>query len=960
MRKIKLIFLSAFLLFFTVFSTINSFAYIPAEITSDTSKVIFSERGGFYDKPFNLTLTVPNNRYEITYTIDGSNPQTSTTAIKVSRSKTIIIDPKSSSGRAKTPGYIVRASLIDKGNEILLPLSQTYIFLNEVVNQDKPGGKWPSKNINGQIIDLAMDKNVTQNRFYKDQMILSLQDIPSISVVTDLEALFSPDSGIYVNAWAHGPEWERFCSVELLDDKTHKHFNINAGLRIRGGWSRHNDFPKHAFRLFFREEYGNAKLNFPLFEEEGVEEFDKIDLRCAQNYAWSNGQSRNTMVREVFSRDSQRDMGQPYTRSRYYHLYLNGMYWGLFQTQERSEARFGKSYFGGSTEDFDVVKVNTDYYQYEIEATDGNLDTWELLWKKCQTGFKNKRDYFILEGKDENGIPIKGKEKLLDIDNLIDYMISIFYTGNFDAPTSSFRGNREPNNFYALFRRDDKTQGFIFFNHDAEHSMMYEAVDPGKGIEENRVQLQGMHVDDFKKFNPQWLHHKLSENAEYRQRFADRAYRHFFNDGVFTPHKAEERFMKRAKEIELAVIAESARWGDSKRGNNPYTKDNDWLPEIANIQSYFFPFRTDIVVDQLIDANLYSNSTPPSIVYNEKTITSDHCYFYTSAEIKISKPNSGGVAYYTTDGSDPRAIGGSVTQSAQMAENENSLSINGTTVITSRTKNGSQWSALKQVRFIKDYEDYNNLRITEFYYWPPDSIIGSDTISGKKFEFVEFKNIGGHASDLSRLKFHTGINFQFANKAILQPGEFYVIAANSKWFFERYGKAPSDIFKKSLSNEGEMLAVIADDGRVISDFFYSEQSSWYNETANTGYSVAASKIYPIGDSKDDGYWQVSSYLHGSPFADDTGFPLENIEYSADNNPVQIYPNPTNGVLTVNVFDEGSSFCEIYNSTGQLIDRSHFEQQLFIDLANYNIQAGMVILKITSKGKPVFRKIIYQP
>ena len=75
------------------------------------------------------------------------------------------------------------------------------------------------------------------------------------------------------------------------------------------------------------------------------------------------------MTREVFSRDSQGDMSQPYTRSRYYHLYLNGMYWGLFQTQERAEARFAAEYLGGNDEDYDVVKVNTEDWNYRIEAT---------------------------------------------------------------------------------------------------------------------------------------------------------------------------------------------------------------------------------------------------------------------------------------------------------------------------------------------------------------------------------------------------------------------------------------------------------------------------------------------------------------------------------------------------------------------------------------------------------------
>ena len=66
-----------------------------------------------------------------------------------------------------------------------------------------------------------------------------------------------------------------------------KDLNVSAhcGLRVRGGASRNPTNPKHAFRVFFRAEYGDAKLEFPLFGAEGVDEFDKIDFRTAQNYS---------------------------------------------------------------------------------------------------------------------------------------------------------------------------------------------------------------------------------------------------------------------------------------------------------------------------------------------------------------------------------------------------------------------------------------------------------------------------------------------------------------------------------------------------------------------------------------------------------------------------------------------------------------------------------------------------
>ncbi|MBK6285327.1 MAG: hypothetical protein IPF54_24120 [Draconibacterium sp.] len=54
---------------------------------------------------------------------------------------------------------------------------------------------------------------------------------------------------------------------------------------------------------------------------------------------------------------------------------------GVYQTQEQAEASFAESYFGGK-EDYDVIKVDIgdDFSLYEIEATDGNTDSWEAIW----------------------------------------------------------------------------------------------------------------------------------------------------------------------------------------------------------------------------------------------------------------------------------------------------------------------------------------------------------------------------------------------------------------------------------------------------------------------------------------------------------------------------------------------------------------------------------------------------
>ena len=165
-----------------------------------------------------------------------------------------------------------------------------------------------------------------------------------MSIVMDVDDLLGADEGIYTHANSHGREWERPMSLELIYPDGTDGFQINGGIRVRGGFSRTGNNPKHAFRLFFRDDYGDSRLEFPLFGEDGAPDFKKIDLRTTQNYSWAfQGDGQNNFVRDIFSRDVQALMGQPSTRGDYLHLYINGQYWGVFQTQERAEANYAES-----------------------------------------------------------------------------------------------------------------------------------------------------------------------------------------------------------------------------------------------------------------------------------------------------------------------------------------------------------------------------------------------------------------------------------------------------------------------------------------------------------------------------------------------------------------------------------------------------------------------------------------
>ena len=593
------------------------------------SKVWFSHERGFHDSPFVLTLSTETEGAEVRYTLDGSQPT-------ITHGYTYT-DPLPIYQTATIRAVAVKPGFLDSKVE-----THTYIFLSNVIKQspngEAPGPGWPTGSVNGQVIDYGMDPDVTNDPRYKYVMNDALLAVPTISLVTDLANLFDPSKGIYVNAYGSGRNWERPTSVELINPDGTEGFQINAGLRIRGGYSRGSWNPKHAFRLFFRAEYGRAKLEYPLFEDEGVDEFDCVDLRTSQNYCWAHGGGggrHNTMVREVFSRDVQGEMGHPYTRSRYYHLYINGHYWGLSQTQERSEASFAESYLGGDKDDYDVVKTPG------MNPTDGNRNALDRLYYETIAGLDNSERYYRVQGLNMDGTRNPKYERLLGVDNVIDFMIIEYYTGDRDGPASRF--TNVPNNTYGIYNRVNP-DGWKWFHHDNEHCL-------GAGSAElNMVTPFSTAGAQRQAFNPHWLHEQLANtNVDYRLRFADHVYASFFNDGVLTAGKARARIQNRADQIDMAIIAESARWGDSSY-HPARTKDGDWSPEINRLlydtsdRRHLTP-RVATVLDQFRSVGWYPNVQPPTLSQHGGLVPSG---------FDLHMGAFSGTIYYTLDGTDPR------------------------------------------------------------------------------------------------------------------------------------------------------------------------------------------------------------------------------------------------------------------------------------------------------------------
>ncbi|MFT5856801.1 MAG: hypothetical protein ACI8XO_004056, partial [Verrucomicrobiales bacterium] len=690
----------------------------------------FSVGRGFYDTAQSVAITTLTPGATIRYTTDGSTPTTS--------NGTVYSAPLSISSTT-----IVRAFAYKTDFEPTNVDTQTYFFLEDIRTQyanGVPPSGWPASSSNGQTYNYGMDPDITNN-YTSQQMKDALSAIPSISVVTDLPNLVSASTGIYSNPGGHGSGWERPASVEMINPDASAGFQVEAGIRIRGGFSRSKGNPKHALRLFFRAEYGDSKLAFPLFGNEGADEFDKVDLRTSQNYSWAfQNDGNNTFLREVLGRDLQGKLGQPYTRSHYYHLYLNGVYWGLYMTQERAEANYGATYFKGSKDEFDTIKSAGSSGGYNTEATDGSFvqgssanpgSDWADFWYQARdhNTSPSHAKYMELQGLNPDGTRNIVYPVLLEVDNLIDYTLIIGYTGNYDAPLSDFVG--ASNNWYSLRNRVRDDRGVAFFVHDGEHSLGAGGKWNGANDRINTSNGAGSR-GNYSKSNPAFMHFDLASGSEeYRVRFADRAHKALFNGGVLDTASVLATMEERRTIVEDVIIAEAARWGDSKR-STPFDKPN-WISAVNSLIGTINGRRIAFI-GHLQTADLYPSLGAP--VYNQHGGPVSNGFGVTMTA------DSAGPIYYILDGGDPREIGGTLNPSATLLAG--AVPINAPTVLNARRYNSGtgEWSAMNSAFFTTGVlASSANIVISEVNYHPYDAsaaeLADLAVTDEEDFEFVE-------------------------------------------------------------------------------------------------------------------------------------------------------------------------------------------------------------------------------
>jgi len=822
----------------------------------------FSHDRGYYDDPFTCTITTDTPGATIRYTLNGSDPLTSGSTVSGVSPLPVLIDPASGTGRLingqKAPCVVLRAYAFHGGGEYESSNvdTHTYVFVGEVPSQPNcmSGEDW----IPGEQTDMSSNalpgRNPDKMNTAMDPDVVSaegattienaLMALPTLSVVGDYGDIFGNSYGIYHNNLHWGPNWERPVSLELINPDGSKGFQIDCGTRVSGQWSRTSGQSKMSLSMRFRAQYGESKLRHKLFPNTNVEQFDHIRLRAQGNDRWLWQPANAQYIRDELGRSLQRDMGWVAADGTNVHLYINGMYWGVYNPVEVPHDTFMAEHFGGEPEDYDVYANHKNYDLVDPDLSDprvvdGTIGTWNtisnLVWNRNLTiagDYANVCDY-------------------LDVVQHADYNLINQYAVNWDWDWGG--GQVVGANFRCGVNRETLNPKMRFFIWDIE---------VGWQITTNAtIWTWATHKGDVDVDTSSWpginhWHGKLLANSDYKMLWADRIYKHMIRDGgLLTVPMITNRWMQMCNAMELPLRAESARWGDALY-DTPRTVDGSWKPMRDWLISQWLVPRGGYALQDWKNAGQYPLVDPPEFVPDGGAIGAGF-------QLTMTNPNGIGTLVYRTDGQDPRASGG--TERSGTSDYSAPVALSRTTHVRARVrKNNATWSAVHESTF--NYTaHYPLIRLTEIHYNP---------LGGGDFEFLEIRNVSGSTTvGLSEMTFSKGLNYTFAPGAELGPGKYAVLVRNEAVFTNRYPsvKGSSDVsifgaYTGGLDNGGERVELVDTDGVEVFSVRYNDKDPWPEEADGDGFSL----VYTGGDDDQDHpeKWRASNLIGGSPGYDE--------------------------------------------------------------------------------------------
>lgn len=445
-------------------------AYTTVDVSSASSSILhsldLSMPSGVYAEPFELIVS-SQAEGQILYTMDGSDPATSETAV-------LYEDGIMITDRAEDENVVSAVDPVLFSANYSVVGEEGYHFESTVsAPEDSAVDKCTALRLVQQYEDGSYSRE-TNAVYYigtPEEHIQGLaasceaagHSLAVISLIVDYHDLFDQATGIYVKGDAfaedlanyisengklkdtetaraldanykmRGRDWERRAEMTMLEmspDGAVEVLSQGCGIRIQGNYSR-SDLQK-GFRLYARSDYGEKKFAYPVFGDgyvndagEKMDRFDTLTLRAGGNCAFTS--KFNDTYWQSLVDGSACDI----QRSRPCVVYLNGEYWGLYVLQEDYTNDYFADKHGVKKKDVVVYKGDAETYASGYKLDEGNLpegESEDYYYRELYEFFKTHKD--LSEEQDYQEFI-----KLVDPQSVMDYFaIECWINNKWDWP----------------------------------------------------------------------------------------------------------------------------------------------------------------------------------------------------------------------------------------------------------------------------------------------------------------------------------------------------------------------------------------------------------------------------------------------------------------------------------------------------------------------------------------------
>ncbi len=287
--------------------------------------------------------------------------------------------------------------------------------------------------------------------------------------------------------------------------------------------------------------------------------------------------SRAQYVRDQWMRRTELEMGKLSVRGRFVQVCVNGLYWGIYNLIERPDDEYLAHQLGSDEDSYVTLRGRGQ----EMETSKSGEQMWHEVLRLASTDLNDPAQFAALN-------------KMVDINDLIDYCLLLMYAGAEDWALS------EGNNLRAYYRRGT----------NAKLRFMIEGADAtfGSGWKNTSVEFPLPLGGPARRASFAYLFQQLLNSDGFKKVFATRVEKWCGQDGVLGAAACEQRYRNIVNELEPVLIAELARWGDVRSGD-PDMRLLDWEKQKQWTLENWFPNRTNFVLSELNRYGLVSDKT---------------------------------------------------------------------------------------------------------------------------------------------------------------------------------------------------------------------------------------------------------------------------------------------------------------------------------------------------------------